>query len=47
MQRYILIRMFHAVLVLLVVSIIVFGLARLSGTPSDTQLGIDATEEER
>ena len=43
MQRFIIIRLFYAVLVLFAVSIIVFILARASGNPIDTMLPFDAT----
>jgi len=43
MQRFIMIRLSYAVLVLFVVSIIVFILARASGNPIDTMLPFDAT----
>ena len=45
-QRFIVIRAFHAVIALLAVSLIIFSLARLSGNPLDTLLDIDATEED-
>ena len=43
MQRFIMIRLSYAVLVLFAVSIIVFILARASGNPIDTMLPFDAT----
>ena len=43
MQRFIIIRLFYALLVLFAVSIIVFILARASGNPIDTMLPFDAT----
>jgi peptide/nickel transport system permease protein len=46
MQRFIMIRAFHALIALFAVSIIIFSLARLSGDPLDTMLDIDATEED-
>ena len=46
MQRFIMIRGFHALIALMAVSIIIFSLARLSGDPLDTMLDIDATEED-
>ena len=46
MQRFILIRLFHALIALFAVSIIVFGLGRLSGDPLDTLLDVDATIED-
>ena len=42
MQRFILIRCFYALIVLFIVSLIVFGLARLSGNPVDVFLPADA-----
>ena len=47
MQRYILIRFLQAILALWAVSIIVFGMARISGNPLDTLLSFDATDEQR
>ena len=47
MQRFISIRLFYAVIVLFVVSIIVFILARVSGSPIDTLLPFDATVAQR
>ena len=47
MQRFIIIRCFYAVIVLLVVSFIVFALARLSGNPVDVFLPFDATDEQQ
>lgn len=46
MQRYITIRLAHSILVLFAVSIIVFGLARLSGNPLDVLLPEDAGPED-
>jgi peptide/nickel transport system permease protein len=46
MQRFIMIRAFHALIALFAVSLIIFSLARLSGDPLDTMLDIDATEED-
>ncbi|MCH8831618.1 MAG: ABC transporter permease [Chloroflexi bacterium] len=46
MQRFIMIRVFHAFIALVAVSLIIFSLARLSGDPLDTMLDIDATEED-
>lgn len=43
MQRFIIVRGFYALVVLFVVSIIVFALARLSGNPVDVFLPADAT----
>ena len=42
MQRFIIIRCLYALLVLFIVSVIVFGLARLSGNPVDVFLPFDA-----
>ena len=42
MQRFILIRCFYALIVLFIVSLIVFALARLSGNPVDVFLPADA-----
>ena len=42
MQRFIIIRCFYALLVLFIVSIIVFVLARISGNPVDVFLPADA-----
>ncbi|MCY4365863.1 MAG: ABC transporter permease [Chloroflexi bacterium] len=42
MQRFILIRCFYALVVLFIVSVIVFALARLSGNPVDVFLPADA-----
>lgn len=46
MQRYIIIRLAHSILVLFAVSITVFGLARLSGNPLDVLLPEDAGPED-
>ena len=46
MQRFVIVRVLHAVIALFAVSIIVFALARISGDPLDTLLDIDATEED-
>lgn len=40
------IRLFHSIIALLAVSMIVFGLGRLSGNPLDTLLDVDATEDD-
>jgi peptide/nickel transport system permease protein len=45
-QRYIMIRMAHALLALFALSIIVFALTRLSGNPLDVLLADDATEQD-
>lgn len=47
MQRYILGRLVQAVLCLLFVSVVVFFLSRLSGSPLDVYLGPSATERDR
>ena len=47
MQRYIINRLGQAILVLWVVSIIIFGLGRITGDPVDVLLPIDATEIDR
>jgi peptide/nickel transport system permease protein len=47
MQRYIVIRLVYALIALFAVSIIVFALARISGSPLDTMLPDDATEQDR
>jgi peptide/nickel transport system permease protein len=44
MQRYIIIRLFHAVIALLAVSIIIFSLARVTGNPLDVLLPDEATQ---
>lgn len=46
MQRYILIRVAQSVLVLFAVSVIIFGLARLSGNPLDLLVPEDAEPED-
>lgn len=46
MQRYIIVRLFHAVLALFAMSLIVFSLARVSGNPLDVLLPDDATEQD-
>ncbi len=46
-QRFILLRLGQAILSLWVVSVIVFGLGRITGDPVDVMLPIDATHEER
>jgi peptide/nickel transport system permease protein len=47
MLKFLLIRFFQAVLTLLAASFIVFALARLTGSPADTMLPMDATPAER
>jgi len=44
MQRFIIIRVFHAAIALLAISLIIFMLIRVSGDPLDTLLDVDATE---
>ena len=46
-QRFILLRLGQAILSLWVVSVIVFGLGRITGDPVDVLLPIDATHDER
>ena len=46
MQRFIIIRLVHAVIALLAISLIIFALIRISGDPLDTLLDEDATEED-
>ena len=46
MQRYIIVRLFQSLIVLFAVSIIIFGLARISGNPMDVLLPDDAGPEE-
>ncbi len=46
MQRYIIIRLFQAVIALIGVSIIVFTLVRITGSPLDVLAPADATEED-
>ncbi len=47
MQRFIIIRVFQAVIVMLIVSVIVFALARFSGNPVDVFLPFDATDAQQ
>lgn len=47
MRRYLVRRLLHAVVVLFLLSIIVFAIARLSGSPADVMLPIDATPAQR
>lgn len=47
MLKFLLMRFFQAVLTLLAASFIVFALARLTGSPADTMLPMDATPAER
>ena len=46
MQRYIVVRLFHAIVALFAMSLIVFSLARISGNPMDVLLPEDATEQD-
>ncbi len=47
MQRYVILRFFQAIVALWVVSIIVFGMGRLTGNPADVLAGFEATPEQR
>ena len=47
MQRYIAIRAAWAILALWAVSVLVFGLARITGSPTDTLLSFEASDEQR
>jgi peptide/nickel transport system permease protein len=47
MQRYIVIRLFQALITLFVISIIVFGLGRMTGNPLDVMLPLEATQEDK
>ncbi len=47
MQRFIIVRVFQSVVVLFIVSLIVFALARFSGNPVDVFLPFDATDEQQ
>ena len=47
MQRYIVIRASWAILALWAVSILVFGLARITGSPTDTLLSFESSDEQR
>lgn len=46
MQRFIVIRVFQSLMAILVMSFIVFGLARISGNPLDVMLPIEALPED-
>lgn len=46
MQRFIAVRVLQSLLAILVMSVIVFGLARLSGNPIDVMLPIEAEQED-
>ena len=47
MVKFVLVRVFQAMLTLLAASFVVFSLARLTGSPADTMLPMDATPAER
>ena len=47
MQRYVIMRVGWAIIALWAVSILVFGLARITGSPTDTLLSFEATDEQR
>ena len=47
MQRYIIVRLFQALITLLVISVIVFGLGRITGNPLDVMLPLEATQEDK
>ena len=47
MQRYVIIRFGWAIVALWAVSILVFGLARITGSPTDTLLSFEASPEQR
>ena len=44
MQRFIVVRAFHSLIALVAISIIVFGLARITGNPLDVLLPLEATQ---
>ena len=46
MQRYIIIRLFQSLIALLAITMIVFGLGRITGDPRDVLLPIDATQQD-
>ena len=46
MQRYLILRFFHALIALFAVSVIIFSLARVTGNPLDVLLPDEATEED-
>jgi peptide/nickel transport system permease protein len=46
MQRYIVVRLGHALLALLAISVIIFGLTRITGNPVDVLLPEEATAED-
>jgi peptide/nickel transport system permease protein len=45
-QRFIVVRVFHSLIALVAISIIVFGLARITGNPLDVLLPIEATQDD-
>ena len=47
MIKFTLVRLFQALLTLLAASFVVFALARVTGSPADTMLPMDATPAER
>ena len=47
MIKFTLVRLFQALLTLLAASFVVFALARITGSPADTMLPMDATPVER
>jgi ABC-type dipeptide/oligopeptide/nickel transport system permease component len=47
MVKFVLVRVFQAILTLVAASFVVFALARLTGSPADTMLPMDATPAER
>ena len=47
MQRYIIVRLFQALITLFVISVIVFGLGRITGNPLDVMLPLEATQEDK
>ena len=47
MQRYVIIRVAWAFVALWAVSILVFGLARITGSPTDTLLSFESSDEQR
>ena len=46
MQHYIIIRLFHSLISLFAITIIVFGLGRITGNPIDVIIPIDATQDD-
>ena len=47
MQRFILRRILQSVLLLFVLALVIFAMARVSGSPADLLLREDATQEDR